>query len=150
MRAIVKSVLRMRKRHQQITVARENGGTLWVGFQVPRGVALVTAPAERRRRHSAFERTNARTRCHGPVRYRRMAYPSWFSALHTMTAFAGRNCDQPIEVQSELLSAGAARVPCFECGGDGDSAKFHSEREKLDRAVQCVDCKGTGYVLISV
>jgi len=150
MRAIVKSVLRMRQRRHQITVARENGGALWVGFQVPRGVALVTAPAERRQRHSAFERTNARARCHGPVRYRRIAYPNWFSALQSMTAFAGLICDQPVEVQAELLGAGAARVPCLECGGNGDWTKVHPEPEKLDGPVQCAHCKGTGYVLISV
>lgn len=46
------------------------------------------------------------------------------------------------------LGAGAGRVPCFECGGDGDWTKFHPEPEK--GPYPCVECKGTGFVLVSI
>ncbi|VIO73846.1 hypothetical protein [Bradyrhizobium ivorense] len=48
-------------------------------------------------------------------------------------------------------SAGiAGKTACFECGGDGDWTKFHPEPQSLDAPMQCVNCKGTGKVWVSI
>jgi hypothetical protein len=53
-----------------------------------------------------------------------------------------------IEVHPIDLSCGAGQIDCPECGGDGDWTKYHPEPEK--GPYQCVVCKGTGKVLISI
>lgn len=65
-----------------------------------------------------------------------------------MIAYLGFTRDTEVEVEPEDLGCGAGRVSCFECGGDGDWTKFHPEPEL--GPFQCVDCKGTGSVLISI
>jgi DnaJ-class molecular chaperone len=66
--------------------------------------------------------------------------------MERMTAFAGYSCDTPVEVEVERVGVGAGRVKCFECGGTGVS----SLPEELYPARTCNDCKGSGYVLVSV
>ncbi len=65
-----------------------------------------------------------------------------------MTAYCALNCDTIIEVNVHEIGAGAGRVPCFECEGDGNWGKFAPEIVGSDGL--CVDCKGTGFILISV
>lgn len=56
-----------------------------------------------------------------------------------------------IEVEVEDLSCGAGRIKCIECGGDGDWTKFHPEPHLFEgRPLRCVQCKGTGYQLVSI
>jgi DnaJ-class molecular chaperone len=66
--------------------------------------------------------------------------------VERMTAFVAVDCDTPVEVDVECLGAGAGRVRCFECGGTGESV--------LPREIvwnrRCNDCKGSGFVLVSV
>lgn len=67
-----------------------------------------------------------------------------------MTAYLGvlRETEVPCVVVD--LGCGAGETTCFECGGDGDWTKFHPEPETLPAPIACVDCKGTGRVLISI
>lgn len=65
-----------------------------------------------------------------------------------MIAYLGFRRETEIEVEPEDLGCGAGRVTCFECGGDGDWTKFHPEPEL--GPYPCVECKGTGKVLISI
>jgi DnaJ-class molecular chaperone len=66
--------------------------------------------------------------------------------MERMTAFAGDFSETPIEIKVQRLGAGAGKVRCFECGGTGVST---FSREMVPNP-KCPDCKGTGYVLISV
>ena len=63
-----------------------------------------------------------------------------------MTAFVALDGNTPVDVRVERLGAGAGKVRCFECGGDG-VCKFPRE---MVRDPKCPDCKGTGFVLVSV
>src|SRR4051812_23857661 len=47
------------------------------------------------------------------------------------------------------LGCGAVWIVCPECGGDGDWRKFHPEPELHPEGFPCVECKGTGWVLVS-
>lgn len=67
-----------------------------------------------------------------------------------MTAYLGFSRMTEVEVEPVDLGCGAGEVPCFECGGEGDWTKFHPEPETLGGPLQCVDCKGTGRVLIAI
>lgn len=67
-----------------------------------------------------------------------------------MVAYRGWSRDTEVEIAPVDLGCGAGEVTCFECGGDGDWTKFHPEPESLTEPLRCVDCKGTGKVLISI
>jgi len=48
--------------------------------------------------------------------------------MERMTAYVGRNgASNPVPVEVERVGAGAGRVTCFECGGDGNWGKFAPE-----------------------
>ena len=67
-----------------------------------------------------------------------------------MTAYLGWKRETEVSVSPCDLGCGAGEVACFECGGDGDWTKFHPEPHKLSAPMKCVECKGTGKVLVSV
>jgi len=64
-----------------------------------------------------------------------------------MTAYLGWHRTAEVVVDVEILECGAGRCDCFECGGTGNWGPFFPE--PLDWS-DCVDCKGTGKILISV
>jgi hypothetical protein len=66
--------------------------------------------------------------------------------MERMTAFVALDCDTSVDVEVEPLGAGAGKVRCFECGGSGLSPL--SREYQPDPA--CADCKGSGYLLVSV
>ena len=66
--------------------------------------------------------------------------------MERMTAFVGVDSEAPLDVQVERLGAGAGKVRCFECDGTGVSP-LPSE---LFPARVCIECKGTGFMLVSV
>jgi hypothetical protein len=45
---------------------------------------------------------------------------------------------------------GAGQIDCRECGDDGDWLKFHPQPELHPEGFACVECKGTGRVLVSI
>lgn len=65
-----------------------------------------------------------------------------------MTAYLGFLRDTEVSVLPIDLGCGAGQVTCFECGGTGDWTPFHPEPE--NGPYSCVDCKGTGKILISI
>lgn len=69
-----------------------------------------------------------------------------------MIAYVGFYRNTEVEDHPVDLGCGAGEVNCFECGGDGDWRKFDPEYEyiPLPRKLPCVDCKGTGKILISI
>jgi hypothetical protein len=65
-----------------------------------------------------------------------------------MTVYCG---DHELPIQLEDLGCGVGRIPCRECGGDGDATKFYSDQtEALAGSPKCVDYKGTGRLLIGL
>jgi hypothetical protein len=67
-----------------------------------------------------------------------------------MTVFGGWLRETAIEAEIIDRGAGAGEIVCLECGGDGDWTKFHPEPETLAEPLKCVDCKGTGRILVSM
>lgn len=65
-----------------------------------------------------------------------------------MVVYCGFHRNTEVACEVEDLGVGAGRIVCLECGGDGDWTKFHPEPETGPHP--CVDCKGTGYQLVSV
>lgn len=65
-----------------------------------------------------------------------------------MIGYFGFRRDTEIEVKPVDLGCGAGRIDCIECEGTGDWTRFHPEPE--NGPYQCVVCKGTGKVLISI
>jgi hypothetical protein len=65
-----------------------------------------------------------------------------------MIAYLGFKRTTEIEVEPIDLGCGAGEVACFECGGDGNWGKFAPEIVGAD--CPCVECKGTGRVLVSI
>ena len=65
-----------------------------------------------------------------------------------MTAYLGWKRETEVAVDPLDLGAGAGRVSCFECEGTGDWSRFLPDRPPNPE--QCVSCKGTGFVLISI
>ncbi len=63
-----------------------------------------------------------------------------------MTAYLGWSRNTPIECEIEDCGIGAGRTTCFECSGDGDWTKYHPENIPC----KCVECKGAGYVYVSI
>jgi len=53
-----------------------------------------------------------------------------------------------MDVDVQRLGAGAGKMRCPECAGDGKWGKFFPEA--VGRSRPCPDCKGTGYILVSV
>jgi DnaJ-class molecular chaperone len=68
--------------------------------------------------------------------------------MERMTAFVGLDSQTPIDVELERLGAGAGKVRCFECGGSG--TLDHFPPGYFTRGRRCPDCKGSGFVLVSV
>ncbi len=67
-----------------------------------------------------------------------------------MIAYLGFLRETEVEVHPVDLGAGAGEVPCFECLGTGDWTRFHPEPHLFPDGLPCVDCKGTGKVLVSI
>jgi DnaJ-class molecular chaperone len=63
-----------------------------------------------------------------------------------MTAFVALDCETPVQVDVERLGAGAGEVVCFKCSGSG---VWPLPRELYPVRI-CVECKGSGFVLVSV
>jgi hypothetical protein len=66
--------------------------------------------------------------------------------MERMTAFVGMDSEAPVDVEVARLGAGAGKVRCFECGGTGVSPL----PPELYPARTRGECKGTGFVLVSV
>lgn len=64
-----------------------------------------------------------------------------------MTAYVGFERETGVGVEVLDRGAGAGEVDCFECSGTGDWP-FHPDPALRD--LKCVDCKGTGRVLIGM
>ena len=66
-----------------------------------------------------------------------------------------RETPEEVEVTKDDIKQGYAYVPCFECEGTGiwdyyPDNYFDYEKEiPTGKYFQCVDCKGTGKVLIN-
>jgi hypothetical protein len=69
-------------------------------------------------------------------------------STNTAIAYVGYHRTTEVPVQPVDRGCGAGEVPCFECGGTGDWTPFHPEPEK--GPFQCVECKGTGRLLVSI
>jgi hypothetical protein len=67
-----------------------------------------------------------------------------------MLIWRGFARETEVAVEVEPSGCGAGRIVCRECGGDGDWLKFHPEPELHREGFPCVECKGTGWVLVSV
>jgi hypothetical protein len=65
-----------------------------------------------------------------------------------MLVYCARNCDTAVEIDVEDLGCGAGRIKCLECGGDGNWGAFAPGI--VPPEMKCPDCKGTGYLLVSV
>lgn len=65
-----------------------------------------------------------------------------------MVLYVGWRRDVELEVAPVDLGCGAGRITCFECGGDGNWGKFAPEI--VGRDARCVDCKGSGFQLVSI
>lgn len=69
-----------------------------------------------------------------------------------MTVYAGNrralNCEAGEMGQHlvEILDCGDGRMPCFECHGTGDWPYGPTPAE----CGPCVDCKGTGKIMVSI
>lgn len=65
-----------------------------------------------------------------------------------MTAYLGWHRTTEVKCEVQPLACGAGKVKCFECFGTGDWTPFHPEPHL--GPFQCVQCKGTGWQLISI
>jgi hypothetical protein len=65
-----------------------------------------------------------------------------------MVVYCGWTRDTAVDAIVQDLGCGAGRIKCLECGGDGNWGKFAPEIVGPD--APCVDCKGTGYQLVSI
>jgi hypothetical protein len=65
-----------------------------------------------------------------------------------MSVYCAANCDTEVACDVEDIGCGAGIIKCLECGGDGNWGKFAPEIVGPD--CPCVECKGTGYRLISI
>ena len=68
--------------------------------------------------------------------------------MERMIAFVGMDSQTPVAVDVEQLGAGAGRVRCFECSGAGTLDHFPDGY--FPNGGKCPDCKGSGFVLVSV
>jgi hypothetical protein len=65
-----------------------------------------------------------------------------------MTVYAAHNNDTPAEMLVADLGAGAGRIKCCECGDDRNWGKFAPGMAPPE--MKCPDCKGFGWLLVSV
>lgn len=63
-----------------------------------------------------------------------------------MIVYCGFHRTTEVEVEVKDLGLGAGEIDCLECGGDGDWTKYHPE----NIPTVCVECKGTGKILIAI
>lgn len=63
-----------------------------------------------------------------------------------MEVYAGHFRESAGVLDVDLLGDVAGRITCFECGGTGDWPYGPTPTE----CGPCVDCKGTGKILVSV
>lgn len=64
-----------------------------------------------------------------------------------MVVYLAENCETAWEAEVSDLGAGAGRVICPECSGDGNWGKFAPEIVGPD--CRCVDCKA-GFQMVSI
>jgi hypothetical protein len=65
-----------------------------------------------------------------------------------MRVYCAKNCETIVEAEIIDLGAGAGRIRCLECGGDGDWSRFAPDM--MPPGMMCLDCKGSGYQLVSI
>ena len=65
-----------------------------------------------------------------------------------MQVYCAKNCETIVEAEIIDLGAGAGRIRCLECGGDGDWSRFAPDM--MPPGMICLDCKGSGYQLVSI
>jgi hypothetical protein len=65
-----------------------------------------------------------------------------------MLVYCAKNCETIVEAEIIDLGAGAGRIRCLECGGDGDWSRFAPDM--MPPGMMCLDCKGGGYQLVSI
>lgn len=63
-----------------------------------------------------------------------------------MTIYIGMKRDRPRSKLVEDLGFGAGRIVCLECAGSG----WWDYMEPEIPGFPCIDCKGTGYQLVSI
>ena len=63
-----------------------------------------------------------------------------------MTNFCARNCDTAVRRYVQDLGCGAGRIVCLECAGSG----WWDYAEPEVPGCACNDCKGAGYMLVSI
>jgi hypothetical protein len=72
-----------------------------------------------------------------------------------MAVYCGWTRETEVECVVVDLGCGAGQIDCLECLGDGDWKKFLNEEQVAcmcpgDTPYPCVDCKGTGKMLVSI
>jgi hypothetical protein len=68
-----------------------------------------------------------------------------------MSVWLGHLRETEVQVTVERLGCGAGRIICPECSGSGDWTRFLPDPDSLPEGkLACVECKGTGFVLVSV
>lgn len=75
--------------------------------------------------------------------------------MPVMDIYCGWYRDTVVRQHVKMLGCGAGETRCLECGGDGDWKKFLNEGQVADMCpgdtpYPCVNCKGTGKILVSV
>lgn len=65
-----------------------------------------------------------------------------------MTIFCAHNNDTAVERDVALVGEIAGEIACLECGGTGDWTPFLPPGEPGPQP--CIDCKGTGRMLVSI
>jgi len=79
--------------------------------------------------------------------------------MSLMHVFCAENNVTVLECDVVDLGLGAGRIKCLECGGHGDARKIwgdHAEAftgpdaKAFAFKTKCLDCKGTGWQLVSV
>ena len=55
-----------------------------------------------------------------------------------------------LEMPVEDLGCYVGRITCLECVGDGDAEKFWPDAKALTGSSRCIDCKGTGRMLVGL
>lgn len=75
-----------------------------------------------------------------------VAWDSVQKMMQFMTVWCGWTRETEVPSAVFDCGAGAGQIPCLECGGTGDWTPFHPE----NIPTECVDCKGTGLIFVSI
>lgn len=65
-----------------------------------------------------------------------------------MSVWGGQNFVTELPVHVEQVAPGVGRIVCLECSGDQE--RYRSYFPPEIGVTHCMDCKGTGFVLINI